>query len=423
MSIPRKTVPEQQTAAAPRLPSLWRNRDFVLLWSGQAISSVGGEVSSLALPLLILALTGSPAQAGLAAGLGALPAVVLGLPAGALLDRWDRKRVMIWCDVVRALNMASIVVALGLGHLVVVQLYLVAMVEGACAAVFRIARISALPRVVPREQMGAAVGQNEAVESAVTLIGPPVGGLIFGLGRALPFLADALSYAASVGSLLCIRARFQGERSTSPRHLGREIVEGLRWLWHQPLVRFMALVYAAFGLLLPGEGLAVIVLAQQRGATPALIGVVFAAGGAAGFVGALLGPWVQRRARLGQVLPALHWLYALTMVLYVLLPGVAGLALAEALAMVVDQVYDVVWPSYRMALIPDALQARVTSAYRLFPSALRPVGLALAGILIQRIGAGPTLYVLGAGLGVLAIVVTLDPHLRHAPHMPGGDPD
>lgn len=110
--------------------ALWRNRDYNLLWSGQAVSSIGTQASTLAFPLLLLALTHSPAQAGLASALRALPYVVFSLPAGALVDRWDRKRMMLVSDALRALALGSIPVALALGHLTTTQIYLVSLIEG-----------------------------------------------------------------------------------------------------------------------------------------------------------------------------------------------------------------------------------------------------------------------------------------------------
>jgi len=127
----RTPVPGVQAPAPPRRrASLWRNRDYLLLWSGQGVSSAGTQVSGVAFPLLILAITGSPAQAGLAFALRSLPYVIFSLPVGALIDRWDRKRVMILCDIGRALALASIPIALALGVLSVAQLYAVAFVEG-----------------------------------------------------------------------------------------------------------------------------------------------------------------------------------------------------------------------------------------------------------------------------------------------------
>ncbi|HET9979772.1 MAG TPA: MFS transporter [Ktedonobacterales bacterium] len=408
--------PVQPDQHRPR--SLWRNRDFVLLWSGQLISTAGTQVTSLALPLLILAVTHSPAQAGIVAACSSLPRFLLALPAGALVDRWDRKKVMIVCDSVQVVAMGSIPVALALGHLSMIQLYLVALSQGTCFVFFWLARLAALPRVVPKEQLPAAVAQNEVAESTVTLLSPPLGGVIFSLGRALPFLGDAISYAVSVISLCFIRVPFQMERKTqgagTPRQLFAEMLVGMRWLWRSPLIRFMSFVYAGFALA-GGYELGVIVLATERQATPFIIGLIFAAGGVGGLAGALIAPRLQRRFRFGQLIPVLQWGYPLANILYVLAPNPLLMALVEAGMMAVDQVYDVVWPSYRMALIPDELQGRVTSAYRMIFSSMGPIGAALSGILIQQIGAAGELLVMAAFLCVVGVAVMLNPHVRHAP--------
>src|SRR5712692_7881783 len=197
----------------PRQPrSLWLNRDFMLLWSGQVVSNVGTQVSTLAFPLLILALTGSPAQAGFAGALRALPYLIFSLPAGALIDRWDRKLTMILCDTGRALSMASIPFALAIGHLTIIQLYLVSTIEGTLFVFFNIAEVACLPNVVAKEQLPAATAQNTVTMSTSFLLGPSLGGFLFTVGRAFPFLANAVSYTVSVISLLFIKTKFQRER-------------------------------------------------------------------------------------------------------------------------------------------------------------------------------------------------------------------
>lgn len=234
----------------PRRPlALWQNRDYLLLWSGQTISSIGSGVSELAFPLLVLAFTHSPAQAGFAGALRMLPYFIFTLPGGALIDRWDRKRVMILCDAGRALSLASIPVALFLGHLTIVQLYLVSLIEGSLYVFFDLAETASLPRVVPTEQLPAAISQNQVTFGITTLLGPPLGGVLYTVGRAVPFLTDAVSYLASVLSLLFIQTKFQMERVVAPRRLWTEMVEGMKWLWHQPLLRAMAFLNSGWSSL------------------------------------------------------------------------------------------------------------------------------------------------------------------------------
>src|SRR5690242_11014917 len=166
----------------PKTARLWGNRDWVLLWSGQLVSVVGTQVSQLAYPLLMLALTKSPAQAGFISASRTLPYLLLGLPAGALVDRWNRKRLMIACDAGRALALGSIPLALALGRLTMAQLYLVALVEGTLFVFFGLAESAALPRTVAKTQLPAATAQNEVTNSMLTLVGPSLGGALYGVG-------------------------------------------------------------------------------------------------------------------------------------------------------------------------------------------------------------------------------------------------
>ncbi len=235
-----------------RPASLWRNRNYLLLWSGQVVSSVGTQVSQLAFPLLVLLLTHSAAQAGFTGALRALPYLLFGLPAGALIDRWDRKHVMIFCDAVRALCLASIPLAFALGRLSIIQIYLVSLVEGTLFVFFDIAETSCLPNVVEREQLPAAVAQNQATQGITSLLGPPIGGLLYGVSLLLPFVVDAVSYLVSVVSLCWIRSKFQQKRAIARRRLDREVREGLAWFWRQPMLRVMAVLSCGVNLVVAG---------------------------------------------------------------------------------------------------------------------------------------------------------------------------
>src|SRR6185437_1846899 len=152
--------------------------------------------------------------------------------------------VMLVCDAGRALALGSIPLAYALNHLTMAQIYAVSLAEGALYVFFTLAESAALPRVVAKSQLSAATAQNEVTGGVVTLLGPSLGGALYGLMRSLPFLADAISYSASVISLAWIRLPFQEERA--PRVGGRagglraEIREGLAWLWREPVLRSLA---------------------------------------------------------------------------------------------------------------------------------------------------------------------------------------
>lgn len=189
---------------------LRRNRDFRLLWSAQALSEVGTGLSQLAYPLVILALTGSPAQAGALAAVRALPFVLFGLPAGALADRWDRRRVMVVCEIVRASALASVAVALAAGRLSVLHLYAAGFVAATGYVLYSAAEAGMVPALVTDDDLTAAVSAQEVASSAAGVSGPPLGGLLFGLLSGLPFAVDAVTYLISAVATARIRYRPPG---------------------------------------------------------------------------------------------------------------------------------------------------------------------------------------------------------------------
>src|SRR5882757_6113703 len=220
---------------------LWRQRDYMLLWGGQVVSTLGSTSSTIVYSLLILALTGSPSAAGAASALRALPYLLFCLPAGALIDRWNRKRLMIACDVGRGIAVLSIPVAIWVDALTIWQLYAVSFIEGSLFVFFNIAEVAALSRVVPSELLPAATAQNEAAFGAADIVGPSIGTMLYQtLGRAAPFLADAVSYLTSILSLLMIKTQFRSSPPPPAASLRSEIADGLSWLWRKPLIRYMA---------------------------------------------------------------------------------------------------------------------------------------------------------------------------------------
>jgi predicted MFS family arabinose efflux permease len=386
----------------------------MLLWSGQVVSNIGTQVSQLAFPLLILALTGSAAQAGFAGALRALPYLFFSLPAGALIDRWDRKRTMIICDAGRAISLASIPIAYALADLTIIQLYLVSAIEGTLFVFFNIAEAACLPRVVPKEQLPAATAQNMATDGITILIGPPLGGALYAAGKFLPFVADAFSYAVSVVSLLFIKVKFQQERIGEQRKLWVEIHEGLAWLWHHPLIRFIAILTGGWNLVTAGFTLIIIVLAQKQHSSSFTIGLIFSIGGIGAVIGSIIATSLQKRFSFRQVIIGTAWITALTIPLYTIAPNPLALGVIVCIDFVVGPIYNVVQFSYRSAIIPDELQGRVNSVFRLIAFGGQPLGLALTGVLIQNIGVIYTVYICAFCMATFALAATLNKHVRNA---------
>src|SRR5579875_2831260 len=205
------------------------NRDFQLLWVGEALSDVGSQSSTVAYPLLVLALTGSPAKAGVVGLAKWLPLAIFSLPAGVLADRFNRKRLMIGCDVIRMLGAASVVLALALGRPAFAQIVIVAFLDGGLFAAAHIAERGALRHVVETEHLQDAVARNEARLYTAGIVGPSLGGLLFAVARALPFAADAVSFLCSTAAVSATRSQFQtaSEEPHRPwRELRSEMLEG-----------------------------------------------------------------------------------------------------------------------------------------------------------------------------------------------------
>ncbi len=398
------------------LVPLWRNRDYVLLWSGQAVSFLGTQVTQIAFPLLVLGLTGSAAAAGFVAAARTLPYLLLTLPAGALVDRWDRRATMVVCSVGSALALASVAVAYAADALTIPQIVVVSFVEGSFAVAYGLAETAALRQVVPTAQLPTAVAQQQLQYSVGGIVGPALGGALYSVSVALPFAVDAASYAASGVSLAAVRTPLPGAPAAA-RSIRAEVAEGVRWLWDRPLFRYMALLTGMLNFAGQGVTLIAVVLARGQGASPAEVGAIFAAGGVGGVLGALAAPFVQRRLSFGQAIVGQIWCTAAAILL--LSVATTPLLVLSALFLVnlVGPLYDTVQQSYRMASIPERLQGRVNSAFRMVAQGMGPIGLALTGVLLDRAGGAATALACGSLQGLLALVTARNPHVRSAPRL------
>jgi MFS family permease len=395
---------------------LRRNRDFVLLQIGQGLSVLGSTSTNIAYPLLVLALTHSPAKAGIVGFANILPYPVFALLAGVVADRVDRKRLMIAMDLVRTAAMASVVAALAAGVLTFWQVAGVAFLEGSAFVFFNIAEVGALRSVVPGRQLPSAAAAEQARLSLVTLVGPTLGGVLFQLGRALPFLADAISYGFSILTLAWMRTPFQETRERDPAPLRAQIREGIGWLWANAYLRTTALIFAAGNFVNSGIFLVFIVFAKRHGLSSAAIGGLIAVFGAVSLVGALLSPRIVKRLSMRAIMWTTE-LFTAAIVLCAIAPGpYVLLACVLPLAFVNPSVNSVV-VGYRTAITPDHLVGRVSSVARNLAQLASPLGPLVSGFLLASLSARATMLVLGGIAVGVALWTVLSPSIRDAPSL------
>ena len=395
------------------LPPLWRQREYLLLWGAQLASTLGANASGIVVPLLMLQMTGSASAAGLASALGVVPYIVLSLPVGVWVDRWDRKRVMVCCDAGRAAVAVAVVLALWLGVLTPNWLYAVALVQGTLVVFFNLAEVAALPKVVATAQLADAIGQNQAAHSGATIAGPALGTwLLQHAGPAMPFGVNALGHVLSALCLWRLRTPLAAAPASGPRSLRAEMAVGLRWLWQQALVRHIAVLTSLSNLVGAALPLLLILLSKAQGASEAQIGLVFSAGGVGGLLGALSGGWIARRLTFGQVIIGALVVEAMMLPLLWLAPGPWTLGAVYAVFYFVGPVYNVVQLSRRLAMIPDGLQGRINSAFRFATSLLYPLGAWLCGVLAEFAGTGVAVAVFTTLMVLVASAAARNPLIR-----------
>jgi predicted MFS family arabinose efflux permease len=322
---------------------------------------------------------------------------------------------MLVAEAVRAVALGSIAIVIAAGSVTVPQLVVVAFVEGSCFVFFRLSESSALPHIVQRVQLPTAIAQNQAREQGAELVGQPLGGVLFGISQVLPFLFDAVSYAVSFVSLLFIRPAFQEEREAIRRRLLADIKEGVSWLWNQPFLRVSVLLVTGTNFVFSAVYLALIVRAKDLGASPSLIGGMLAFGGLGAIVGALIAPWLQRRIHPKLVVVGALWLWALTAPLLAIMASPLAIGAVWGITAIAGPVFNVCLASYRYALVPDRLLARVQSAALVVAWGAVPLGQLTAGLLLSSTGSVTTILSL-AGINVVAAVLaTIAPSIRNAP--------
>lgn len=402
---------------SPRTSLIW-HRDFRRLWEGQSVSELGSQVSLLALPLVaVLTLHATTFEVGALTASSTAAFLLVGLPAGAWVDRLRRRNVMIWSDIGRAITFASVPVASALGVLIIWQLFAVALVGGVLTVFFDVAYQSYLPFLVGRPNLVEANSKLQGTASVASVAGPSAaGGLIELLKAANSMAVDAASFIVSVITIFSINGR---EPAPTPSHerqaLRHEIGEGLSFVLRHPILRAIAGCTSTSNFSSGVQtAVEVVFLVRVLHQPPGVIGLLFGAGGIGGILGAF---GASRVARFVGGARATIWAIAVSAVGGLLLPFSvrgAGLILFGAglfLSSFGALVYNVNQVSFRQRLCPERLLGRMNATMRFLVWGTLPLGGLIGALLGTTIGVRNTLWVAG-GMGTLAILWLLASPIR-----------
>ena len=389
-------------------PRLWRDRDFRRFWIGQGISSIGDEVSALALPLIaVLTLEASATEMGIINALGYLPFLLVGLQAGVWVDRMRRRQILIWADLVQAALLVTLPVAALAGVLRIEQLYVLALLIGAINVVASVAQQSFLPSLVERRHLPSANSRLEATRSITGIVGPGIAGVLVQLLTApMAILVNAATLATSATLVASMRTSEPPQMPDAERAgMRAQVAEGLRIVLRHPLLRPLmscGMTHNFFRRMF--EAIFVLYLVEEIGTDPALLGLIIAAGGPGALLGAMAAVPIARRIGVG---PAIVWTQVLTGIACLATPLAGGpiwlaaviLAVGEFLLGIARTVFNITQLSLRQAITPDRLQGRVNATMRFMMWGVTPVGALTGGLIGTAVGLRPALFI--AAIGVL----------------------
>jgi MFS family permease len=407
---------EAETVSAAPSRSLWHHRDFMFLWGGQTVNEIGSSITTLALPLLaLLSLHATAFEVGALTACTNAAFIIVALPAGAWVDRWRKRRVLIWGDAGRVVLLGSIPLAKELGVLTLGQLYVVALLTGVLTVFFDVAYQSYLPVLVEPDQLVDGNGKLGASQAFGQVAGPGLGGLLVGaVGAAYAVVADAASFVVSTIATLFIR---RPEPPPPPRPAGRrlrtEIREGLHFVVTHPILRKVTGCTATSNFF-SGVFFSILAvfLVRVLHTSPGVIGIVFSAGSVGGVIGGAFAGRIGARVGTARVI----WLSMALAGPFQLLAtaafhgwGVSLVAVGMFAATATGVVYNTAQVSYRQRICPPELLGRMNASVRFIVWGTLPLGALTGGVLAEVIGIRPTLVIGAVGGWAAALWVIFSP--------------
>ena len=401
-----------------RPPGLWRHRDFLLLWSGQSVSELGSAVTLLAVPLVaVVVLHASTFAVGLLSAAETAPFLIIALPAGLVVDRLAKRRLMLGCDLARMVVIGSVPVTAAAGVLTLGQLYAVALLAGILTVLFDVAYQSYLPVLIRADQLPDGNGKLAVTQSIAQVAGPGAGGGLFGLLRAGALTADAASYAVSAASLLLIRTPeprpAAPEAGTARPKLRTEIFAGLSFVLRHPVLRKVSACTATANLFSSITfTLVILFLVRVLHVPAASTGLLIAAGSLGGVLAGVASGWLARWIGSARII----WVSMLGfgapgLLMPLAEPGwrLSFFAVGMAAFSFSGVLYNIAQVSFRQAICPPGLLGRMNAAVRWIVWGTLPLGGLAGGALGTAIGIRPTMWIGVAGAWAAGLWVLFSP--------------
>ncbi|WP_435208809.1 MFS transporter [Micromonospora sp. bgisy143] len=409
----------------PGRTPLWRDRAFGTYWIAQSLSAAGDAFAYLAVPLLVLQATGSVAQMGLLTAVAGAASVTAGVFGGVLVDRYDRRTLMIVADLVR-LVLYGLVPLVWLAGPQVWLLFVVLPICEAAGMLFQVAAVTAVRNLVDADRITEANGRLQATFAATAVLGPLLAGVVSArFGPAVAIAVNAASFALSAAGLRLVRLRAARPSDAPPTVRGRPLVEflaGARFLWRQPVLRALTVLLSVFIFLTYGfTDVLIYHVTHDLGGTEGTVGTVLGLAALGTVAGALLVAPLRRRRGFGTTWIGAHLICGFAVAGVGAATSVPAVTALTAVYLCCVSVGGICSMSLRQEITPDHLLGRVTSAFWSTHYALGPAGAAILTWAAGRYGVPAVAFVAGVGCLLVAVGGLFTP-IRRAGGEPAADP-
>jgi MFS family permease len=394
---------------------LRRNANFQALWTSEAFAAVAKETAEFAYPLLILATTGSALFAGMVSSIQLIVASLVSLWAGRLADRFDRKKLLIACNLIRVglLGLFAVLIFNDQANLGVILA--IAMTSAVFLSISQPASLAAIKALVPPEQVPTAISQNQIRFFGATLIGPPAAGALFGFSRAFPYLGAAVSFLISTFLLLFIKKPMQAA-ATLADDGKRHAKDGFRLIRREPILFWMLLWIMGSNLVFNHTGvfIALAATATEKGTESALIGASVAFAGAGGLLGSFFASMVLKRVKPATIMLYSAWVGPVAAILLTLVPNVVIMGVVVGFVFFRGPIVSALFLAYVAALAPDKVHGRVLGAVFFLSMIVQPIGIFTIGAIFDAGGSFAVFTFVGA-IALPVALATLTPTMRTLP--------